>query len=280
MENQQNPLKSYFRKPGIWIKLPSQGMFYTNKPAELNDMGEIPVYPMTAKDELMLKNADALLNGTAVYDLIRSCAPAITNPEQMPCIDLDAVLLAIKRCTYGSTIELDVYHDCKEDAKNEISVDLNHMISSIKVVDKIDPIVLDNGIRVFIRPVNVKQLLHLNWVQFEKIRNLQLADQQGIDEKTKTDLLQKSYQDLTAENINIVSECIDTVLLPDGISVTDQKNIREWAADLSRTDFKQVETAIMSVGSIGVQKTFTVQCQHCGKDFEGQLDLNPTTFFA
>jgi hypothetical protein len=95
MENQNNPLKSFFRKPGIWIKLPSQGNYYTTKPADLNDMGEIPVYPMTAKDELMLKNADALLNGTAITGLIKSCAPSIVDPENMPAVDLDTLLVAI-----------------------------------------------------------------------------------------------------------------------------------------------------------------------------------------
>ena len=75
----QNPLKAFFRKPGIWIKLPSQGRFYSVKPSELNEMGEIPVFPMTAKDELMMKNADGLLNGNAIVELVRSCAPCIAD---------------------------------------------------------------------------------------------------------------------------------------------------------------------------------------------------------
>ena len=53
--SENNPLKLYFRKPGIWIKLPSAGKFYKEAPADFNDMGEIPVYPMTAKDELIMK---------------------------------------------------------------------------------------------------------------------------------------------------------------------------------------------------------------------------------
>ena len=279
MENQNNPLKSYFRKPGIWVKLPSQGQFYTVKPKDLNEQGEIPVFPMTAKDELLLKNADALLNGSAIVELIQSCAPTISDPSNMPSVDLDAVLLAIRRCTYGETMDIATMHDCKENAKNEVSLNLNAVISSIKVVDIIEPATLSNSIKVYIKPITVKQLLDLNWVQYEQIRNLQLAEQNEVDEKTKVDLLQKSYQTLTNQNIKIVSECIDSVLLPDGVSVNNAANIKEWATDLSKQDFKLIETAIMELGNKGVEKTFKVQCQHCNQEYDSQLDLNPTSFF-
>jgi hypothetical protein len=106
MENQTNPLKSYFRKPGIWAKLPSQGKFYSQAVTDLNEMGEIPVYPMTAKDELLLKNADALLNGTAIYSMLASCVPSIKNVEEIPSIDLDLLLLAIRRASNGESMEI------------------------------------------------------------------------------------------------------------------------------------------------------------------------------
>ena len=135
MDN-QNPLKQYFRKPGIWVKLPSQGNFYNDKPEGLNDMGEIAIYPMTAKDELVLKNADALLNGNAVFEIVRSCAPSIKNPEEMPAVDLDAILLAIRRCTYGEKMEISTQHDCGENVTNDVTIDLNQFIATIKTIEK------------------------------------------------------------------------------------------------------------------------------------------------
>jgi len=279
MENHTNPLKQYFRKPGIWIKLPSQGNFYKDKPAELNDMGEIPVYPLTAKDELLLKNADALLNGSAISQMIASCAPTIKDPMAIPAIDLDAILVGIKRCTYGEV--QDVTCTCTNcQTANEISVSLNQIISSIKTVEKLEPVNLDNGIKVFIKPVTVHDLLNLNWVQFEQIRNIQLAEQNNADETTKVNLMQKSYQVLTEKNIEIVSNCIDTVLLPDGIAVTDQQNIKDWINDLSKPDFSKIEESIMLTSSMGVDKEFSVNCTNCNTEFKSSLDLNPTTFFA
>jgi hypothetical protein len=279
MENRINPLKQYFRKPGLWIKLPSQGNFYKEKPAELNEMGEIPIYPLTAKDELMLKNADALLNGSAITQMINSCAPTIIDPMTMPAIDLDAVLVAIKRCTYGEIQEVNC--TCPQcETANEVSLSLNHIISSIKSVEKLEPVIFDNGITVFIKPVTVHNLLSLNWVQFEQVRNIQIAEQNNIDETAKVNLMQKSYQILTEKNIDIVSSCIDTVLLPDSLAVTDRENIRDWINDLSKPDFAKIEEAIMVTSSMGIDKEFNVTCKNCNTEFKSSLDLNPTTFFA
>jgi hypothetical protein len=280
MENQTNPLKAYFRKPGIWIKLPSQGKFYETTPTDLNDMGEIPVFPMTAKDELMLKNADALLNGSAITQLIKSCVPSIDDPTLMPAVDLDSLLVAIKRCTYGPNVDVTTTCECGEGSKTEVSIDLNHIIASIKVINNIEPVILDNDIKVFIKPVRVKDLLEINWVQYEQIRNLQIAEQNDVDEKTKINIIQKSYQILTEKNIDVVSVCIDTVLLPDGTAVTDQQNIKEWVIDLSKSDFNKLETGIMVTSSKGIEKEFEVECSKCGKTYKAGLDLNPTTFFA
>lgn len=279
MENRINPLKQYFRKPGIWIKLPSQGNFYKDKPADLNDMGEIPIYPLTAKDELMLKNADALLNGSAITQMINSCAPTIVDPMLMPAIDLDAILVAIKRCTYGDS--QDVTCTCPEcETANEVSLNLNQIISSIKAVEKLDPVVFDSGLSVFIKPVTVNNLLSLNWVQFEQVRNIQIAEQNNIDETAKVNLMQRSFQLLTEKNIEIVSSCIDTVLLPDGVAVTDQQDIKDWINDLSKPDFAKIEDSIMITSTMGISKEFDVTCKNCSNEFKSSLDLNPTTFFA
>ena len=282
MENQHlsNPLKAFFRKPGIYIKLPSQGKFYDTKPADLNDMGEIPVYPLTAKDELLLKNADSLLNGNALTQLISSCAPTITDPVNMPSIDLDAILVAIKRCTYGDKLDVTTQCDCEEKAVNEVSVDLNHLIGSITILEDNPPIEHESGIKIFTKPITVKHLLSLNWVQYEQIRGLQLAEQQNLPEKEKVALLTKSYETLTNESINVVSSSIDTVLLPDGSVVSDRKMIEEWVRDLSKPEYTKLETAIMNTNKVGISKEFSVQCQKCSKVYISTLDLNPTTFFA
>ena len=101
MAKSQNPLSSFYRAPKSYTGLPSQGKYYTDDIVEMPDNGELPIYPMTAKDEMMFKTPDALLNGEATVQVIQSCIPQIKNAWAMPSIDCDAALIAIRMATYG-----------------------------------------------------------------------------------------------------------------------------------------------------------------------------------
>ena len=105
---QENPLKKYYRQPKQYIKLPSGYKFYPEGAIQVPESGEIAVYPMTAKDELLFKTPDALLNGEATVTVIQSCVPAIKNAWAMPSIDVDAVLIAIRMATYGEKMSVPV----------------------------------------------------------------------------------------------------------------------------------------------------------------------------
>ena len=52
MVENANPLSKYYRQPQIYIKLPSEGKWYGSDVFTPTENGEIPVLPMTAKDEL------------------------------------------------------------------------------------------------------------------------------------------------------------------------------------------------------------------------------------
>ena len=86
-KNTQNPLKQFYRTPKVYVQLPSRGRF--NKVNSEAMTGEVPVYAMTSKDELLMKNPDALLNGDAVVGVIKSCVPSITDTKNLPVCDVD-----------------------------------------------------------------------------------------------------------------------------------------------------------------------------------------------
>ena len=90
-----NPLAKHFRKPAIYIELPSKGKWY--KDGNLtSDPGNVPVLAMTAMDEILVKTPEALINGTSTLELLKSCVPSITIPGEAPVIDIDKLLVAIR----------------------------------------------------------------------------------------------------------------------------------------------------------------------------------------
>ena len=59
--NENNPLRQFFRRPAVSISLPSGGDHYAPGDIEWpDDTKELPVYPMTAIDEITTKTPDAL----------------------------------------------------------------------------------------------------------------------------------------------------------------------------------------------------------------------------
>ena len=62
----ENALNKYYRQPQIYIKLPSGGKWYGPDVLTPTETGELPVLPMTAKDELAFKTPDALINGQRI----------------------------------------------------------------------------------------------------------------------------------------------------------------------------------------------------------------------
>lgn len=117
--NTSNPLMQFARRPELSIKLPSDGNWYEEGFINYTMTGEVEVYPMLPKDELMMLNPDALLSGQANVDLIKSCCPSISDPRKLLYNDVNVILLAIHRATHGSDLEMEAYcPKCQEKITN------------------------------------------------------------------------------------------------------------------------------------------------------------------
>ena len=131
MDNHQtNPLQKYFRQPKIYVRLPSNGEFYPDGSLDKTENGEYPVYPMTTRDEIMIKTPDALLNGESTVEVIQSCIPNIKNAWDIPIIDMDAILIGIRIATYGESMELSIKTPVTAEEK-DYQVDLRTMLDSL-----------------------------------------------------------------------------------------------------------------------------------------------------
>ena len=147
----ENPLQQYFRSPGAFIKLPSKGEFYKTPP-KLSLDGELAVYPMTAEDEIWLKNPDTLLNGEGLKKIIKSCTPDIQDVDEVPIADADVILIGARLATYGE--EFEVTSECPECKKStDYTFKLTEILSNVKQIDK-TPIVKIKELKVYLQSLS------------------------------------------------------------------------------------------------------------------------------
>jgi hypothetical protein len=166
IQDNNNPLRKYFRQPKVYLRLPSRGKYYAAGSLDMPESGEIPVYAMTAKDELILKTPDALLNGEATVEVIKSCIPNIRDPWKMPSIDSDAILIAIRLATYGEKLELSTKVP-NTGEEREFQVDLRQLLDQLAEFT-FDPfITIDDDMTVEIRPTSYKEFTENAMKTFE-----------------------------------------------------------------------------------------------------------------
>lgn len=236
--DQNNPLKKYFRQPKIYLKLPSKGKFYPPGALEMPENGELPVYPMTAKDELMIKTPDALLNGQATIDVIKSCLPNIKDPWKMPSIDSDAVLIAIRLATYGE--KLDINTKVPNTGEERVfQIDLRSLLDQLIVFD-FDPYVqISSDLTIELKPLTYKEFTDNSLKTFEEQRIFRIVNDETIPDDQKLQAFANSFKKLTDLTIDLVLNSIVAIDTPEG-KVIDKNQIRDFFNNVDNSVFDRI----------------------------------------
>jgi len=234
---EQNPLRKYFRQPKVFITLPSNGKYYPNDALSTPETGEHPVYAMTAKDELSMKTPDALLNGQATVDMIKSCIPSITNPWHMPSIDLDAVLVAIRIATYGDILELTTKVPGTGDER-KFDVDLRQILNKLVTVEYEDSIQVDN-MKVSLRPLTYKEFTDASLKTFEEQRIFSIVNNDEIPDTEKLAKFNVSFKKLTDLTVSTLSRSIVSISIGDDI-VTNIAHIDEFIDNADKNFYTSI----------------------------------------
>ena len=273
----KNPLSSFYRQPKIYVRLPSKGKFYEPGSLDLSENGEYPVYAMTAKDELLFKTPDALLNGTSTVELIKSCIPAILNPWVMPNIDLDFALIAIRIATYGD--KMDVGTNCPHcDAENSYDMDLtawldifNNFIYNTDIA--VDPLT------VHVRPYTYKEVTKTALKSMEQQRIFQVINDDTISDEVKLEKFGASFLKLTELTVDVIADCITAIDTPDG-SVSDKAMNKEFIANCSKDIFQKIQDHVVQMKELIEFKAQDVTCGECSKPFSLPVTMDQSNFFA
>lgn len=271
-----NPLRQYFRRPTVHIKLPSGGQGYPLGTIDMPPTGELPIYPMTAIDEITARTPDALFNGSAVVELIRSCVPNIKDPWAVNSNDLDAILIAIKAAAGSDNLEIDsLCPNCSESAV--YGINLIGVLSTLKSGDYSQ--LLEVGeLKIKFRPITFKEMNAASLQQFEVqkffegVNNLKGEAEQA--EKTKEAL--RKITDITMELLSSGIEYIQTPTL----MVDEKQYILDFLKNCDKSIYFKIRDHNAELKMSTEIKPLAVKCIHCQHEYEQPFTLNPADFFG
>ena len=278
-----NPLSQFYRRPGNYIELPSGGRFYKNPP-KLSETNELAVYPMTAKDEMVLKNPDSLLNGEALKHVLASVAPDIKDVNEIPAPDIDAILVSMRMASYCDDMELDVAHRCtaSEGKTQRITVSLGGVLATLKPIgEDIGRVTLSSGIKVELKPYTLdaqSRLLRQQFVTMRQLQALESRENSTVDQKAE--VANKGYAALVDLSQETLAQSIMSVTLPDGTQVTNYAHIYDWVKNLDRASNERLDQELKKFGTFGITREVTVKCDYCGEEYKSDMLFDPTSFFA
>lgn len=274
---QNNPLKQYFRQPSIYITLPSGGQFYPEGTLDMPPNGEIPVYPMTAIDEITYRTPDALFNGSATISVIQSCVPNIRDPWVIPAMDIDTILVSIRIASYGHAMEVDSQcPNCKE--QDEYSVDLRTAIDTMKGGDY-QKIIRYRDLEIYFKPMSYRDLNSNNQRQFDEQRTLQSIASIDATDQDKIKILTDAMKKIQTATVEALAQSIAAVKTPSAL-VTETEFITDLLQNCDRTLFNQIRDNIIEQKTKSELQPMHLKCHKCSHEYQQALTLDMASFFA
>jgi hypothetical protein len=273
-----NPLSNFFRQPALHLKLPSIGRFWEENSLNLPVTGEIPVFPMTAYDDIIIKTPDALLNGSGVVSIVQSCCPNIVNAWQAPACDLDAILIAIRIASYGPT--LNFTSDCPQcKTTNQYGMDLNLVLSGIKIPDYDMP-VETKDLKIYLKPQTYKNVNAASLLAFEERQTLRLLVDSGISEEEKKQRFDSQVKKISSLTIDAMANSTDYIETVDGVKVNDHNHINEFYQNTGYDTIAKIRERLNSITEENAIKPASVKCEGCSKEFTSAFEFNYSNFFV
>jgi len=276
---QDNPLSNYLRQPAIYVKLPSNGKYWYPGTLEMPVSGELPVLPMSTKDEIMLNTPDALLNGEAVVSMIQSCMPNIKNAWAIPSVDLDTILIAIRIASYGEQMEYTSKCPKCENTDN-YEIDLRQFLDMPVDLSGYESAFEYKGIGVWLKPIDYDSMNKQNLEQFEQQRLITMVNDTTLDEAEKQRRFQEIFKILTQYTVQNVVGSIEKLVSPEGVTVLDYNHILEFVENSERTFYTHVKDKLTEIKNNFPDKTVTTTCDSCKEQYATPFTFDQSNFFA
>ncbi len=272
-----NPLQRFFRQPAIYIRLTSRPQDWPAGSLDLPANGELPVYPMTAMDEITYRTPDALFNGEAVVSVIQSCIPNIRDAWAIPSTDFDSILVAIRIASYGH--EMDVGTECPScNTETDFGLDLRTVIDNLTSGDYSKELTVGD-LTFYFRPLNYRQMTASSRVQFEQQKTMQMVNEADVAEEVKVERLNAMMKRLLDVTVKALAESI-TEIRAAGTIVNNVEHIEDFLKNCDRAVFNTVRDRVIALREQSELRPLKMTCPSCSHQYEQAFTLDMSRFFA
>ena len=272
--SQPNPLTKYFRQPKIFIQLPSKGLYYP--PGVLKgDYNSVPIFGMTGMDEIIFKTPDALYSGEASAKVIESCCPFISDARQMPNIDVDAVLIAIRIATFGDAMTIS--HTCGAcGEENNFDIPLQRLLDHFNNIGFESNIKINDEVTVKLRPISYEESSAVALENFKLQRMLYQTN--DLPEDQKNENLNQVYKRLAEIQVELFMTSIEQVQTPE-VTVTDKDQIKDWLKNTDSSVYKTIKDQLEKNKDTWAIPEQDISCGACGNNEKVSVTLDQSNFF-
>lgn len=279
MQQQQNPLAQYMRQPAVYVQLPSNGRYYSPGSLEMPVNGELPILPMSTRDEITINTPDALMNGQGVVDMLHSCVPNIKNAWDIPIVDLDTLLIAIRIASYGEAMEYTSTCPSCENVDN-YEIDLRQFMDMKVNMDLYNNPFEYKGMQVYLQPINYYTLNHQNLEQFEQQRLVMMVNDSSLDAAEKQKRFADIFRTMTDYTVASIAGSIRQIVAPDGAVVENPDHINDFVKNSERLFYDTIRKHIESINKGIPEKKVTTTCDECKHQYETPFTFDQSHFFG
>lgn len=303
-------LNNYSRKPVMYVTIPSNGVF--NDDLVLSSTKEVGIMPQTLLNEVSLQNPEELLNGEALIKLIKDCTDINVDPKELPKVDIDHLLVAIRVATHGDVEEYELTcskcgntHTYSHNVGVMLAKSTSYQEGDNIVEFKIEYPDAYRKFKAYLRPFSYgtvlasehsnfnhrQELLALN--ESVKSINETTSEQEIIEMRDKiykqmNELYQKLGENFVEYHSKDITKVEVYILDDDGNEVelegseTEHEEIKAWFKSLSKKHYDLIKEKFNHLNHIGIDDLMEFKCpeEECGHTWVETFEVNRTDFFV
>ena len=233
---------------------------------------------MTTRDEIVLRTPDALMNGAGIVDVIQSCCPNITDAWQMPSVDVDAVLIAIRIASYGEKMEVETKcPKCEEEANYDIP--LAPILDSIRAPDYTKEI-KTGGVYIAFKPQAYFIATKINIVRFQEDQIIRTISDKDVSDEERKRVFDEQLQRLVDLNMDMITESTAYIKTDTDEKVKDPGFIKEFYNNCETKVMKEVRAHLDKLKQTATIPEQSATCDSCNHNFKLAMEFDQASFFG